>query len=64
MGSAVQVSHQHNIWIMAEHPERLLVAFLSVEQDKLTEILWLIACAREEINPVDTLTGVVLFKTD
>lgn len=50
MGSAVQVSHQHGIWIVAEHPERHLVAFLSMEQDELTEILWLIACARVEIT--------------
>lgn len=59
MGSTVQVSHQHNIWIKAEHPVRHLVAFLSMEQDKLREILWLIASAREEINTVDTLTRAV-----
>ncbi|NXS00643.1 GRP3 protein, partial [Oxylabes madagascariensis] len=51
---------KHDIGIMAEHPERHLVAFLSMEQDELTEMLWLIACAREEINTVDTLTRVQL----
>lgn len=35
------------------------VAFLSMEQDKLTEIPWLITCAREEIDTVDTMTRVV-----